>query len=610
MKRSTTTHAAAALTLVAALLLSACGGGGGSSPSPQPSATATPTPTPTTNPLAFTCPSSGTPGTGSIARTSGEALTRHMDRAPQNIAATTSETTRLAVNYARATLASNLPQVAAREQALGATLVHSFDYASLNMTQRIVSVPTASLARAESLLRAQAGVLSVSATGERRYKLTSSPYWTTDPFFDGFTALQNSSAGNPAVNTYEQLPYAEASAAPGQWDMHAIGLEHAFGYVNGGTGVGPTANALGSNTIKIAIIDTGVDASHPELTSKIHHEACFITSAIAPYPLSTGNFSTDYLGHGTDVAGIAAEAGNNNLGFAGAGGKAIIYAYRVFPTPDDNCAVEGSTDPQCSSDTSDIASAINDAVAQGVNIISMSLGGGGCNSGVDTDNTEGPAVVSALNHGVIVVAAAGNAGGNVLDAPACIYTGSASVIAVGATGLDDGVTTGTTAYTRTVTGASPTNILEYVATYSQSGSTNALHSATSWGIVAPGGDPSNSEIAGTPDDLHWIENIWTSTPYQSSPSDTAFTGNCNGDYPLETGTADCRTLIAGTSMATPHVAGAAALILAVNPSYGTPAAMKALLCQTADNLGDSRQGCGRLNVYRAMATALSDSPLP
>ena len=515
--------------------------------------------------------------------------------------------TKVAVDYSRSTLAANLPQVAAREQAIGAALVRSFDYGSLSMTQRIISVPTSSLARAESLLRTQAGVLSVAVTGERRYKLTSTnPYWPNDPFFRGFTALQNQSAGNPAVNTFEVAPYAEASAAPGQWDMHAIGLEHAFGYVNGGTGIGATANALGSSSIKIAIIDTGVDASHPELTSKINHEACFITSAIAPYPLSTGNFSTDYLGHGTDVAGIAAEAGDNGLGFAGAGGKALIYAYRVFPTPDDNCAIEGTLDVHCSSDTSDIASAIDDAVTQGVNIISMSLGGGSCSGGVDSDPAERAAVANALSHNIIVVAAAGNAGTGTVDAPACIT----NVIAVGATGLDDGVATGTSGYTRTVTGASAANPIEYVASYSQYGSPNTLHSAGSWGIVAPGGDPATSETTGTPDDLHWIENIWTSTPYQSSPSDTAFTGNCNGDYPLETGAADCRTLIAGTSMATPHVAGAAALILAVNPSYGTPAAMKQLLCQTADDLGDTHQGCGRLNVYRAMAVALGDTPLP
>jgi len=47
----------------------------------------------------------------------------------------------------------------------------------------------------------------------------------------------------------------------------------------------------------------------------------------------------------------------------------------------------------------------------------------------------------------------------------------------------------------------------------------------------------------------------------------------------------------------------------VNSNYGSPAAMKQLLCSTADNINDPNQGCGRLNVYHAMAKALSD-PTP
>jgi hypothetical protein len=38
--------------------------------------------------------------------------------------------------------------------------------------------------------------------------------------------------------------------------------------------------------------------------------------------------------------------------------------------------------------------------------------------------------------------------------------------------------------------------------------------------------------------------------------------------------------------------------------------MKQLLCSTADDIGDSKEGCGRLNVYRAMATAVGDRSLP
>ncbi|HTC29181.1 MAG TPA: S8 family serine peptidase, partial [Candidatus Acidoferrum sp.] len=109
------------------------------------------------------------------------------------------------------------------------------------------------------------------------------------------------------------------------------------------------------------------------------------------------------------------------------------------------------------------------------------------------------------------------------------------------------------------------------------------------------------------------ENIWTSTPYMSSSTDTSFAGNCAASTEYQEA-GNCRTLIAGTSMATPHVAGAAALILSATGGassvYASPAAMFTLLCNYADNISDPHQGCGRLNVYRAMAQALSDPNPP
>ena len=571
------------------------------SPSPSPTRTASPapapTPTSTTIASAFACPVTG--ASQSIGRFAGNAEATRRVAWRRYGSRPAAATTLLAVTYDRSRALASATQIASSERSLGLNLARTYDYAAQNVTLRVVGVPTATLAQTEATLRAQSGVRNVTVTGERRYRTTSVPFYTNDPYFQGFAP------------NFEVAPFAMSSAVPGQWDMHAIGLEQAYGYSQAGGTAAQNAAALGSASIKIAIVDTGEDASHPDLSGKIAYQHCFITgtqTGSTPAPQSTGNFSTDEDGHGTDVSGIAAATTGNGLGFSGAGGKSVIYAYRVFPTPDDTCASETLSDDQCSADTADIASAINDAVAQGVNIISMSLGGGSCTNGVDSDAVEGAAVTNALAHNVIVVAASGNGGTSSITAPGCI----SGVIAAGATSLDDGLSTGTSGrYTSTRTGTtSSANIVEYVTSYTQFGIPGAnVHSSTAWGIVAPGGDPSSGNDA---NNLHWIENIWTTTPFVGFAGDTNFTGECTNDYPNGTliSNPDCRTLIAGTSMATPHVAGAAALILAVAPQYGTPAMMKQLLCQTADDLSDSRQGCGRLNVYRAMAVAINDPVLP
>ena len=157
---------------------------------------------------------------------------------------------------------------------------------------------------------------------------------------------------------------------------------------------------------------------------------------------STSNFETDPTGHGTDVTGIAAADINNNFGFVGAGGNVSIYAYRVFPTPDDNCVNDNSSDDQCSANTVDIADAIDDAVSQGVNVISMSLGGRRVRNGFDlcpdrrviADHAKATVVERhrAQRHRRCRVRqlAAVRACGTGLRAP--------GVIAVGATALSDG----------------------------------------------------------------------------------------------------------------------------------------------------------------------------
>lgn len=574
---------------------------GGVLPTPAPTAT----PSPGFTEANFICPSSDAPS-GSAG--GGSRIAQHI--APVRSGNRPEFASRLlAVKYSTSFARANAAAIASRDGALGVRPVRELNFDRLGTTTRVVSVSANDVQSAADRLRAQSGVQSVSRIGMRYATSVTTPYLTNDPYFAGFATTVAVQAGaTPPPPTYHVPPYYESASVPGQWDMHAIGLEHAFAYSQSGNGSGITnANALGSSSVKVAIIDTGEDTTHLELASKVVRQRCYITDESGNQ--STSDFTTDPQGHGTDVSGIAVADINNGLGFVGAGGNASLMAYRVFPQPDTTCDHEGpGSDDSCGASTADIASAINDAIANGVKVISMSLGGGGCTNGVDTDPTENAAVQNAIAHNVIVVAASGNdnpdTSGSV-DAPGC----GNGVIAVGATSLDDGQPNGRNSAVGTA--ADP---IEYVASYSQFGTpASAYGSPTAWGIVAPGGDPVAS--GDDADDLHWIENIWTSTPADKSFSETGQIPQvCSGDYPTATGSPDCRIDIAGTSMATPHVAGAVALILSVAPSYQSPSAMKALLCQTADDLNkttnNGAEGCGRLNVYRAMAKALGDSNLP
>ncbi len=572
-------HRAIISVTALAFVLAGCGGGGGSGsggsggiiPTPVPIAT----PTPGTNAAAFTCPSSATtfaamssssatPSRRALVRPSGPMVDRRL----------------LVVTYDPARVGGET--IGMRAATLGAHLGSRLQFAGVSRAARVVQVDAVNADAVAQQLRALPGVVSVAPSLRARALTVNGPYLTNDPYFQG-------EPGSVA-------PLYQTDATGGQWDMHIERLGYAFAYSqpnNGSLRTNP--NALGSQTVRLAIIDTGEDVTQPDLAqAHVVLARCFITNTAGVQ--STGSFVTDPDGHGTDVAGIAGNGTNDGYGFAGAAGNVSLMLYRVFPTPDDNCTSDTTTDPQCGAADVDIASAIDDAVQNGANVINLSLGvASGCTGGQDPSTIEGAAIANAIAHNVIVVAASGNAGSAQVGAPAC----DPGVIAAGASAYNDGNPNGSN-----YTGANS----EYVASYSQYGATNVPRSASSWGIVAPGGDPAPSETTstGTVYTLHWIENIWTSTPF-----DKNFAGDCVTDIFGETN--NCRTLIAGTSMATPHVAGAAALVLSVSGvggPYDSPTAMKQLLCSTADDIGDPHEGCGRLDVYRAVATAIGDPTLP
>lgn len=138
--------------------------------------------------------------------------------------------------------------------------------------------------------------------------------------------------------------------------------------------------------ITIAVIDTGCDIYHPNLKERIIGVKNFTNEDGA-----VENIVTDYVGHGTHVAGIIAASDIGN-GMVGVAPKANLLILKAL-------GKKGGT-------YISVTNAINYAIQKGVNIISMSLGGK-----IDDENLH-KAIISAINKNILVVCAAGNDGDN------------------------------------------------------------------------------------------------------------------------------------------------------------------------------------------------------
>jgi subtilisin family serine protease len=191
------------------------------------------------------------------------------------------------------------------------------------------------------------------------------------------------------------------------------------------------------NNVKVAVIDTGVDAQHPDLAGRV------LTGIDET---ATSPNANDDNGHGTMVAGIIAADINNHRGVAGIAPLAKILPIKVL-----------DADGQGSDTT--IAAGINDAVTSGAQIINLSLGG------IAFDQPLCDAVSGAVSANVVVVAAAGNDGDDQVEYPAACP----GAVAVSATG-HSGALTAFSSFgpridlaapgldiTSTVPGASPTS---------------------------------------------------------------------------------------------------------------------------------------------------------
>ncbi|GIE80719.1 hypothetical protein Aph02nite_66690 [Actinoplanes philippinensis] len=278
-----------------------------------------------------------------------------------------------------------------------------------------------------------------------------------------------------------------------QWDLTKLKADQAW---KRSTGAGVT----------VAVVDTGVDATHPDLAGHVLDGYDAITDRTGPV--------TDDHGHGTHVAGTIAAVTGNGVGVAGLAPDARILPVKVL-------GANGG------GNMSDIAEGIIWAADHGAQIINMSLG----------STTKVAAVSNAVSYarskGVTVVAAVGNSrqSGSPVSYPAA----------------DPGVI-----------GVAGTDANDRIGTYSNAG--NYVD------VAAPGTD------------------ILSTYPARRGPG---------------------YKQMSGTSMASPHVAAAAALLKSANPAL-TADQIETTLEKTAVDLGaagfDNDFGNGRIDPAAALAS--------
>lgn len=277
--------------------------------------------------------------------------------------------------------------------------------------------------------------------------------------------------------------------------------------------------------VVVAIIDTGIDYTHPALGQgfgpgfRVIGGWDFVNDDADPF---------DDEGHGTHVAGIV--AGQSDV-ITGVAPEASLIAYKVLDATgsgsDSNviAAIERAADPNGDGDTSDH-----------VDVANLSLGGGG-----NPDDPTSVAVDNATTAGVTFAIAAGN------------------------NGVFHGIASPGTARSAITVGAS--DLIDHIASFSSRGP-NMKNITIKPDVVAPG------------------FGIYSSFP-----------GN---RY----------VALSGTSMATPHVAGAAALLKSLHHDW-TPAQIKFALMNNAAFLQDDimATGAGRIDAFAAATgTVVIDPP--
>lgn len=331
-----------------------------------------------------------------------------------------------------------------------------------------------------------------------------------------------------------------------QWHYSKINLPQAWDIEDGTT-----------NDVIVAVIDTGIVKAHPDFAEKLLPGYDFISNPQTandgngrdPDPEDTGNTGSEEEAsgyHGTHVAGTVAAATNNSLGVAGVSWGAKIVPVRVLGVGGGSLAdiIAGMTWAAGLS----VTGVPN--IEKPAQVLNLSLGG-------KFRCTDAPAYQDAINainaqpQKPIIVVAAGNSADNAsLYAPASC-TG---VITVGATEFR--------------------NFRSYYS---------------NWGpridVMAPGGDSSVDR-----NDDKYVDGVL------STMKDDKATGADQYIY----------SFLQGTSMASPHVAGVAALMKSKKPTLDVTEALD-ILKRTARPLSNSSCDGAYTNPYPTPSRALTSS---
>ncbi len=146
----------------------------------------------------------------------------------------------------------------------------------------------------------------------------------------------------------------EPSAAGSAGDPYR-NLQHGFAEMD----VGSAQRWATGKSVRVAVIDTGLDTRHPELKQRVTGIRNFVDR-------DTRAFNSDI--HGTAMAGVIAAASNNGVGLVGVAPEADILGFKA-------CWQKDAQDRSARCSTFTLAKAVNFAIDQAVDVINLSLGG-------------------------------------------------------------------------------------------------------------------------------------------------------------------------------------------------------------------------------------------